>query len=89
MTQHENLTGHNWMTVYAYIDEHPGLPQGDIVQHFALKTDGALIFTQSTLSRKLKSHPELEKHITSYPNVLSSKRTCIVTRPNVERSMIL
>jgi hypothetical protein len=29
-TRRENLTGltgHDWMTVYAYIDEHPGLPQ--------------------------------------------------------------
>ena len=55
MTQHENFTGHDWMTVYAYVDEHPGVSQGEIVWHFAFKTDDALIFTQSTLSRKLKS----------------------------------
>ncbi|KAF8237194.1 hypothetical protein L208DRAFT_1248851, partial [Tricholoma matsutake] len=75
-TQHENLTGHDWMTVYAYIDNHPG-------------TDGAFIFTQSTLSRKLKSHPEFEKHVSSYPNGLASKCTGIVTRPDVERALIL
>lgn len=88
-TQRENLTGHDWMTVYAYVDDHPGLPQVDIVRHFASKTDGALIFTQSTLSRKLKSRPEFEKRVSSYPNGLSSKRARIVTRPDVERALIL
>jgi len=38
-TQRENLTGHDWMTVYAYIDEHLGVSQGGIVRHFALKMD--------------------------------------------------
>ncbi|KAF8228277.1 hypothetical protein L208DRAFT_1404088 [Tricholoma matsutake] len=88
-TQHENLTGYDWMTVYAYVDEHPRVSQGEIVQHFASKTDGALIFTQSTLSRKLKLRPELEKHVASYPNALSSKHARIVTRPDVERALIL
>jgi hypothetical protein len=60
-TQHENLTGHDWMTVYAYVDNHPGLPQVNIVWHFASKTDGALISTQLTPSRKLKSCPEFKK----------------------------
>ncbi|KAF8233925.1 hypothetical protein L208DRAFT_1264341, partial [Tricholoma matsutake] len=77
------------LTVYAYVDNHPGVPQVDLVQHFASKTDGALIFMQLTLSRKLKSHLEFEKCVSSYPNGLSSKRTCIVTRPNVERALIL
>ena len=89
MTQHENLTGHDWMTVYAYVDEHPGVSQSDIVQHFASKTDGALIFTQSTLLRKLKLCPELEKHVALYLNALSSKRARIVTRPDVERVLVL
>src|SRR5882762_8218738 len=35
--KHENLTLHDWMTVYAFIDEHPGLTQGDIVEHFSSK----------------------------------------------------
>lgn len=88
-TQRENLTGYDWMTVYAYVDEHPRVSQGEIVRHFASKTDGALIFTQSTLSRKLKLHPELEKRVASYPNALSSKHARIVTRPDVERALIL
>jgi len=77
------------MTIYAYVDEHPRMSQGDIVQHFASQADGALIFTQSTLSRKLKSCPEIEKCVTSYPNALSSKHACIVTWPDVERALIL
>jgi len=87
--QRENLTGHDWMTVYAFVDEHPGMSQGDVVWHFASKTTNALIFTQSTLSRKLKSRPDFEKHVASYPNGLSSKRARIVTRPDVERALVL
>ena len=87
-TQRENLTGHDWMTVYAYVDEHPGVSQGEIVRHFASKMCGALIFTQSTLLRKLKSWPELEKCVTSFPNALSSKHAHIVTRPDVERALV-
>ena len=85
----ETLTGADWKAVYAYVDEHPGASQNEIVRHFASKKDGALIFNQSTLSRKLKSQPELEEHFASYPNALSSKRARIVTRPDVERALIL
>jgi len=77
------------MTVYAYVDEHPGVSQGEIVRYFASKTDGALTFMQSTLSRKLKLRPELEMRVVSYPNALSSKCARIVTRPDVERALVL
>ncbi|KIO03903.1 hypothetical protein M404DRAFT_94526, partial [Pisolithus tinctorius Marx 270] len=50
----ENLTLHDWMMVFAYIDEHPNSSQEDVVKHFATLQTGALVFTQSTLSRKLK-----------------------------------
>jgi Tc5 transposase DNA-binding domain len=59
------------------------------VKHFASKSYGALIFNQGTLSRKIKSWEELEKHITSHPNALSSKRLRVVTRPDVERALVL
>jgi hypothetical protein len=26
--KHENLTLHDWMTVFAFIDQHPGMTQG-------------------------------------------------------------
>lgn len=87
--KHETLTGADWKAVFAYVDEHPTASQGDIVRHFSSKKDGALIFNQSTLSRKLKSRPELEHRFTSYPNVLSSKRMWVVTRPDVEHALIL
>src|SRR5215510_3367577 len=72
--KHENLTLHDWTTVFAFVDEHPDLSQDDIVRHFASKKDGALIFTQSTLSRNLKpeKRKELESRITSYLHALSS-----------------
>jgi hypothetical protein len=46
---HENLTLHNWMMVFTFVDQHPRTTQGDIVKHFSLKSDGALIFMQCTL----------------------------------------
>ncbi|KIK24662.1 hypothetical protein PISMIDRAFT_74578, partial [Pisolithus microcarpus 441] len=50
----KNLTLNDWLTVFAYIDSHPTLPQANVVDHFKTLPSGALIFTQSTLSRKLK-----------------------------------
>ena len=51
----KNLTLHNWKTVFAFIDAHPVMFQGQVVNYFKTKQDGALIFTQSTLSRKMKN----------------------------------
>jgi len=85
----ENLTLHDWKTVYAFVDAHPGMSQGQVVDHFKTKRDGALIFTQSTLSRKMKNRSDLEARTDSYPNALSSKRPRIVTRPDVERALAL
>ena len=87
--KHENLTLHDWMTIFAFIDEHPEMTQGSIVKHFASKSNNALLFNQCTLSRKLKSREELEKRVTSHPNALSSKRPRVVTRPDVERALVL
>ena len=77
------------MTVFAFIDQHPGMTQGNIMKHFASKSDGALIFNQCTLSRKMKSWEELEKCVTSHPNALSLKCPHVITRPDVERALIL
>ncbi|KIJ54773.1 hypothetical protein M422DRAFT_240860 [Sphaerobolus stellatus SS14] len=52
----DNLTLHDWMTVYAFT-----------------RHEGALEFTQSTLSRKLKNRKDLEAHVEDNPNALSSK----------------
>ncbi|KIO06484.1 hypothetical protein M404DRAFT_484565 [Pisolithus tinctorius Marx 270] len=85
----ENLTLHDWMTVFAYIDEHPSVSQEDVVQHFAALHTGALVFTQPTLSRKLKARTNLEQRIDDHPSALSSKRPRIVTRPDVEKALII
>ena len=84
----ENLTLSNWMTVYAYVDTlPPPINQGQVVNHFATKPKGALLFTQSTLSRKLQQRAEMEARVDSNPNALSSKRPCVVTSPTVEHAL--
>ena len=35
--KHENLTLHNWMTVFTFIDQHPEMTQGSIVTQLASK----------------------------------------------------
>lgn len=83
------MTLHDWMTVFAYIDDHPLLGQADIVEHFKTKKENALEFTQSTLSRKLKNRDQLDERVQSNPSALSSKRPRVVTRPDVERALVL
>ena len=85
----ENLTLSDWLTVLNFLDDHPSMSQGDIVSYFKTKADGALHFTQSSLSRKIRQKKVLEERATSTPNALSSKRPRIVTRPDVERALIL
>jgi hypothetical protein len=83
------LTLADWMTVYAYVDAHPKTSQGDIVRYFATRAEGALEFTQSTLSRKLDNRVEMEQRVHSNPNALSGKRARVVTSPEVERALFL
>jgi len=49
----------------------PGMTQGNIAKHFASKSNGALIFMQCTLSRKMKSWEELKRDVISHFNMLS------------------
>jgi pyridoxine/pyridoxamine 5'-phosphate oxidase len=50
------------MTVFAYIDNQPKpINQGEIVQYFQSRPTGGLVFTQSTLSCKLKNRKILEE----------------------------
>ena len=65
------------------------MSQGDIVSYFKTKADGALQFTQSSLSQKIQQRKVLEERATSNPNALSSKHPRIVTRPDVECALIL
>jgi len=85
----QNLTLNDWLTVFAYIDAHPAILQCDVVNHFKSLQSGALIFTPSTLSQKLKECSTLEARINDNPSALSSKRPHIVTRPDVDRALFL
>src|SRR5258706_13034760 len=70
----QNLTLFDWMTVYAYVDTLPQpINQGEVVKYFATRPEHALLFTQSTLSRKLRQRAEMEARVDSHPNALSSK----------------
>ena len=89
-TTRQNLTLFDWMSVYAYVDTLPQpINQGEVVNHFATRPKGALLFTQSTLSRKLQHRSEMEARVDSNPNALSSKRPRIVTRPDVDLALRL
>jgi hypothetical protein len=85
----QNLTLTDWMSVYAYVDTHPDVPQANIMEHFRTLHEGALIFNQSTLSHKLRECPKMEARANDNPNPLLSKRPRVVTRPDVERALML
>lgn len=84
VNRRENLTLHDWLLVFNFIDTHPAMPQVDVVKHFEAKKDEALIFTQSMLSRKLRQRENLEAHANSNPNAMSSKRPLARIRHMVE-----
>jgi hypothetical protein len=52
-TKKENLTLHNWITVFKWMDKNKSASQAAIVTYFATRHSGMLIFDQSMLSRKL------------------------------------
>jgi hypothetical protein len=85
----KNLTLHDWLTVFAFIDEHPDVSQIGVVEHFASMKTGALHFTQSSLSRNLQKRAELQERAVETPSALSSKRARVMTRPDVERALVL
>lgn len=91
-TRKQHLTLHDWLTVVEFFDSH-NLTQDEVVKHFATRTDGdgALIFTQSALSRHLstRGRKEDQQKLLSTPTALSSKRVRVVTRPDVEKALWL
>ncbi|KAG2074204.1 hypothetical protein BDR04DRAFT_1126854 [Suillus decipiens] len=87
---HDKPTAHNRpMTVYSFINSHPHATQAEIVKHFKSLKSGALAFTQSTLSCKLRERTKMEACINDNPNTLSSKQPRIVTRSGIEHVLIL
>jgi hypothetical protein len=87
----ENLTLNDWLTVVTYHDTHKPISQQEVVAYFAKRPEGALIFTQSSLSRHLskKGREEDQAKSLSTPVALSTKRARIVTRPDVEKALVL
>ncbi|KAF8547117.1 hypothetical protein OG21DRAFT_1425422, partial [Imleria badia] len=83
-----NLTLADWMTVYTYIDNHPGLHQQQIVEHFKTLPTGALIINQSTIACKQSKHPEMQERVKSYSNALSGKKAHSATWPDVEWALV-
>ncbi|KAL0064210.1 hypothetical protein AAF712_008790, partial [Marasmius tenuissimus] len=85
----QDLTLSDWLKVFAYAEANPAIRQIDIVRYFVVRPAGALVFTQSALSKKLKQKDEMKARATSTPNALSAKRARVVTRPDVERALVL
>jgi hypothetical protein len=78
--QGENLSYHDWInSVFPWRDAHPGASLMDTVNHFRTRTEGALLFNKSTLSRNLKKRKMIEECVEEFPNALSSKRVRRVT----------
>ena len=85
----KNLTINDWLTIFAFIDTHPGISQTSVCNHFQSLTDGALEFNQTTLSWKLKKWEEIEAYAASFLNAVSTKCQCIVTHPEVNWALYL
>ncbi|KAJ7828692.1 hypothetical protein B0H14DRAFT_2367003 [Mycena olivaceomarginata] len=85
----KNLTNFDWLNVFAYKDDHPDMGQEDISKHFRTLTSGALVFSQETLWRNLKRRSEIEERAKKNPSALSTKRDLVVTRPDVERGLVM
>ena len=86
-----NLTLSDWLEVVQYYNNNRPLSQPEVVKHFANRTEGALLFSQSALSRHLakKGREEDQQRLLANPSALSGKRVRIVTRPDVEKALVL
>jgi hypothetical protein len=86
-----NLTLSDWLEVVHYYDDNQPLSQPEVVKYFASRSEGALLFSQSALSRHLarKGREEDQQRLLSNPSALSGKRARVVTRPDVEKALVL
>ncbi|KAF5350334.1 hypothetical protein D9758_012795 [Tetrapyrgos nigripes] len=78
--------------VLDYIDKHRGARQDAVSLYFANRTQdegGALILSQSTVSRIRKNRNELRARAAMNPTALSAKKERAVQRPDVERCLYL
>jgi hypothetical protein len=89
--QRQHLTLYDWSLVIAFADEHPDWEQQQICDYWRTRKEGALKFSQSALSKKLKpeARAQLLEQAKSHPSAMAGKKACIVTRPDVERCVYL
>lgn len=52
-TNKENLTLHDWLTIREYFNTHQLISQQAVVTYFATRPEGALFFSQGSLSHHL------------------------------------
>ncbi|KAJ7614174.1 hypothetical protein FB45DRAFT_697418, partial [Roridomyces roridus] len=87
----QDLTYHDWIQVFDYMDDHKSLSPKQVVAYFNLRPDkagGKLQFGQSALSKKLKQKDHIRATVaTGEPNVLSMKRARVVTSPEVDKAL--
>ena len=84
----KQLTNHDWLTVFAWMDSNPHRSQQDVVDHFANRREGSLRFNQATLSRKLKKRGDIQEMVKANPSALSSRRQRVVVAPEVEKALV-
>jgi hypothetical protein len=85
------LTLSDWLEVVNYFHTHQPMTQQELVKYFATWPEGALVFTQSGLSRHLNAQGQAadQGQLASTPTTLSMKKSRVVTRPNVDRALFL
>ncbi|KAF6756552.1 hypothetical protein DFP72DRAFT_768376, partial [Ephemerocybe angulata] len=83
------LTNADWLRVFKFMDERPDMTQIDVAKHFSTLKDKALIFDQSTLSRRLKKRSWIKDQVSRAPGGASAKRECVVTCPEVDHALAL
>jgi hypothetical protein len=84
----KQLTNHDWLTVFAWIDANPGGSQQSVVDHFA-NLKSPLFFNQTTLSRNLQKRGNIEAAVKANPAALSARRQRVVVSPEVEKALLL
>ena len=85
----KQLTNHDWLTVFTWIDTNPHRSQQDAVDHFANQQQNPLQFNQGTLSHKLKKRSDIEEMVKVNPASPPARRPRVVVSPDVERALVL
>ncbi|KAH9010169.1 hypothetical protein EDB83DRAFT_2234465, partial [Lactarius deliciosus] len=89
--EQSNLSLSDWLRVIQYYDSNQPISQPEVVKYFSNHSEGALLFSQSALSRHLsqKGQEEDQQQLLSNPTALSGKRAQVVTQPDVKKAVFL